>query len=65
MISHAHPVPINCPVARLRCVWSVTGKVDHPLACKWIPGEPPRYRSTCARVSGSSVIALNPDQFGI
>jgi len=46
MTSNAIAVPSNHPLAGLCCVWSLTGKADQPLACKWIPGELyPRYRS--------------------
>ncbi len=46
MTSNTIAVPFNRPVAGLCCVWSLTGTADHPLACKWIPGElHARFRS--------------------
>jgi hypothetical protein len=57
MTSDSITLPFNRFAVGLRCVWSVTRKADHPLACKWVAGElHSRCRSACLPVRGSSVI---------
>jgi len=39
MTSEALTATFSRNIAGLRCVWSVTGKANHPLDCQWIFGE--------------------------
>lgn len=52
MLKNAASFPISHSDHALRCVWSLTESPNHPLVCRWLPGEvhPP----TTLRGAGSS-----------